>query len=165
MMTQDPYAAPAYSQTSAGGPYAGAVPEGAIQMLAQTKPWVRLISVMIFIGAALMLVGGVAMFFIGGNMSPPGSSAGFKAGFGIGMAIFYMLFAFLYIYPGVKLWKYASAIARLMRTRSTGDLEFALAQQRSFWRFFGILILIFISLYVLIIVGAVVIGGIGAMKS
>lgn len=98
-------------------------------------------------------------------MSKASGSPMLAGGMGIGIAVVYGLLSFIYIYPAVKLWKYANAIRDLLRTNSEADLIDALNQQRAFWKFIGILFLSIVALYILVIVGAVVFGGYAAMRA
>jgi hypothetical protein len=147
-MSTDPYASPATPAYSSS-PSDSAVSAGALQQLAGTKPWVRFISVLMFVGAGLMVLGGIAMMFAGAaifknspNPAPLGAIVG----------IVYLVFAILYIYPALKLWNYASGIAILLASGSVMDLEGALNQQRSFWKFIGVMMLAVLVLYALIAV-------------
>jgi hypothetical protein len=72
------------------------------------------------------------------------------------IGLVYLPFGAIYLYPAVKLWTYSSAIGRLLVSRGTGDLEAALDQQRSFWKFCGIAFLVIVALYGLVFVGAMV---------
>lgn len=163
-MAIDPYSSPTADFTSVSRPTETGITQGVIQQLAGTKPWVRLISVMVFIGAGLMVLAGLGMMVVGGLASSSSSSNPFFAGgVGVGFGFFYLLFAFLYIYPGMKLWKYANRIGDLVLSGNVTDLESALNEQRSFWKFLGVITLVMISLYALILVGALVMGAFGAM--
>jgi hypothetical protein len=139
---QNPY------QTSGSADYystpSDAVTASTYQALAATKPWVRLCSVMGFIGAAFMILGGIAMI-VGGAVAGSRSS-GAMAGLPAGMGIVYLLMSLLYLIPSIKLWKYGSAIVRLISSRSTADLDQAMNEQRGFWQFVGIMMLIMIVL-------------------
>jgi hypothetical protein len=136
------------------------VTDTTIELLRQTRPWVMLLSIFAFIGSGLMaavglLVAAWAMLAAGG-----------KAQAAIGLV--YVPVALFYIYPGIKLWGYGSAIARLMASRSSVDLEDALNQQKSFWKFSGIASVVVLGLYavglaVLIAVGAVAAAGLGKL--
>jgi len=77
------------------------------------------------------------------------------------LGLVYLPLAALYVYPGIKLFKYGSAIGRLMASREPADLELALEQQKSFWKFSGISALVMVVLYV-VILGVAMIGGIMA---
>ena len=94
-----------------------------VDFLRQTKPWVRLFSVLMFIGAGLMLLGGViAMLF--------GMVGGMRGGGPLGMvgvmvSVLYVGIALVYIFPAIYLWRYASRIANLMQSGNSNDLEAA----------------------------------------
>ena len=117
-----------------------------VEHLRATKPWVRLVSVVMFISVGLMFLGGVAMMFI---PSPPG-----MRGFGFGplVGIFYFILGILYLFPAYFLHQYASSINDLVRGGGDSAMENALGSQKSFWRFVGILTLVIISLYALLII-------------
>lgn len=166
-MNNDPYASPVtdpYGTTYASN---GAVSAAAVKQLEGTKPWVRFIAVMVFIGSGFMLLAAAGMLIAGlagASLGARGGVGGLSAGMGMGIAVIYGALAFLYIYPGVKLWKFANAIAALLRSGSEADLVEALNQQRAFWRFTGIVMLVLLSLYALVIIGAILVGGIAAFK-
>lgn len=149
----------------------------AIQALQGTKPWVRLCSVIGFISSGLMLVGALFMLIAGaalgsiGTFQPQGAhqevakSALPFAGFQIVMAVFYALFGVIYLFPSLKLWKYGSAILRLMSSGSPDDLVDALDLQRAFWKFVGIMILAMIAIYLVMIVVMIAVVAFGALAA
>jgi len=61
----------------------------------------------------------------------------------------YILLGVIYIPPGVFLYRTASAIKRMNTGDPTTALEDALKNQKSFWRFVGILSLVGIAIAVL----------------
>ncbi len=89
----------------------------------------------------------------------------FTGGMGIMFAAVYIVMAIFYIYPALKLWKYANYIGSVMDSGATFDLEMALSQQRSFWKFVGIICLIFVSLYALFFIGGILVAAFGAASS
>jgi len=134
--------------------------DGAADMLRKTKPWVRFISVMFFIGAAFSALGGIGAIAGGiaagmaGGM-PGGMPSGMAGGMPwlllTGLGVAYIVMAILYITPGVFLWMYADRIGLFLRQKTPGRLASALASQKSFWKFIGIMTLIFICLYPIMI--------------
>jgi NADH:ubiquinone oxidoreductase subunit 6 (subunit J) len=165
-MSIDPYATPvagAYADSKSN-----AITQGVVQALLRTKPWVRFISVMIFIGAALMLLGGLVMALGVGfaGMKNGANAFGPTLGpsFGIMLGAIYAVIAILYIYPAVKLWKYASRIGDLAQSGQAVDLEAALNEQRAFWKFFGVILALFLGLYALIAVVAIIAAVAGATR-
>ena len=128
------------------------VTELAVELLRQTKPWVQLVAILTLLFAGFMGLGGLAMIAV--------SALGPRTG-GPEIAVFgvvYLPLAALYVYPGVKLWKYGSAIQRLSASRDAVDLEAALREQKSFWKFTGILAIVAGLLYVLVFVGMLTVG-------
>ena len=101
--------------------------------------------------AAAMLLGGAAMSSVMQKANPA-----MPAGFMSGIGFFYVLMAFLYIYPTLKIWKFGTAIGKLVQSGSSADLENALDQQRRFWKFIGIMMIIMLVVYLVFFV--VVIG-------
>ena len=163
-MEPNPYSTPATNPYGASNlATADAVSAAAVQQLAATKPWVRFMSVLTFIGAGFMLVAAVAMVGMGsmGAFAKSGAGAAFTGAMGFGMAAVYAVLSIIYIFPGIKLWKFASAIARLMQSGRDEDLVAALNQQRSFWKFVGILMLAILAIY-LIVIAVAIIGGVAA---
>ncbi len=106
-----------------------------VQSLRQTKPWVRLISVLLFFAAGLGLFGTVVPLMTGLHGFPGGPPYLFI--FGV-----QALFSLLYLIPAFLLFKYASAIRTLLEGGGVPELETALVYQKSFWRFSGILALL-----------------------
>ena len=166
-MENNPYSSPVnHPQTGLEFGNSNTVSVAVIEQLAATKPWVRLMSVITFIGAAFMLLGAAGMLLVGGMgaMSRKPSAAVLSGAMGFGIAAIYATLALVYIFPGVKLWKYASAIGSLMHSGTEVDLVAALNQQRSFWKFVGIIVLAIIVLYVFIIIAFVLFGSLAAAK-
>jgi Family of unknown function (DUF5362) len=163
----NPYSTPVANLYGApAGGAADAVSPSTIAMLAGTKPWVRFLSVLMWISIGFMLLGAASI----GVLSAIGASkSGAPSPFGgkemIVIAVVYGILAFVYIFPAVKLWKYASRIGTLGSTRSVADLDAALKEQRSFWKFIGVMAIILISLYLIFIIAAVVFGATAAMRA
>ena len=65
----------------------------------------------------------------------------------------------LYIFPSLFLFRYASGIASMLKEDAVRGMESALAAQKSFWRFVGILTVIVLCIYA-VVLAVVVVGGI-----
>lgn len=166
-MTIDPYSSPAAFDSSSGFTSGTGVSQGVVRQLAGTKPWVRFMSVLMFLGAGFMLLLAIIMLVAGGAMTATAKSGGaaLPAGMMAGLAVLYAVLAGVYIYPALKLWKYASRIGALVTTGATMDLESALNEQRAFWKFIGIAMIAMFVLYIVVVIAAVGFGAFGAMKS
>jgi hypothetical protein len=148
------YASPGMLQYSSRQMEALMFTPRAMDMLRQTRPWVRLVSILMFIGAALAILGVLSMLAV--------SFAATRGSFGAPMVmlILYTPFALLYIIPAVYLSRYAARINDLQKLNRADVLEKALEAQKSFWKFVGILIVVMIALWGLIFLSAV---GFGVM--
>lgn len=144
---------------------ADAVPPGAVAALAGTKPWVRFMSVLIWLLSGLLLFMSFAVVFtvvIGAYDHD--RDAAFLKKIVIGTAAYYALAGFAVIYPALKLWKYASGIAQVMNSRTTADLDAALNHQRRYWKFQGIMVIIVICLGIIGTIAVAALAGAAAMK-
>ena len=155
----NPYQASSHSAYPASN---GIVTRAVIDALAATRPWVRLCSVLGFIGAGFMILAALAIMVTGTVGALSSRDAVPFAGFPIIIGFFYLVMAALYLVPSLKLWKYGSAIVRLMSSNAVADLEAALDQQRGFWKFVGIMMIIMIAFMVLAFVGGMVAAMAGA---
>lgn len=152
-----------------------AVSSAVIDQLARTKGWTRFFSVMLWIGAAFLILGGIAMIAFGGVMGLGGMSeemggAEMFAGAGMGLVvgILYLVISVIYIYPALKLGKFSTMAGRLQTEPSEAVLVTALNEQRAFWKYVGIWMIVVLVLYPIAIIAAVVIpaiAGAGAAVS
>ena len=153
----NPYNAPTSMIGGSDGPSPFAESEGGVslktvEMLRQTKPWVRFVSVLGFIAAVLFILGGIFTLIT----ISVGAGTGLSPLEVVGFLAVYVTLGLLYLPPSVFLFRYASRIADLMADRRVDNLERALQAQKSFWRFIGIMILVVMAIYALIIVLGVV---------
>ncbi len=113
----------------------------ATQSLAQTKPWVRFLSVLGFLGSAsafaFVLLGAV----IGGGA--PGTME---------LILMVPICLLFYFIPSLLLWKYAGRIGVFLRGSSPASFSAAITAQMSFWRYVGILALIIVIIYGMIFI-------------
>jgi len=115
-----------------------------------TRPWTRLLSVLGFIGTALSVLAGIAII-VGQDFIPvPENSPPLAF-----MGIFYILASVFYLIPSIWLSKYSTAISSFLDAGDSLELGKAIAYQKSFWKFIGILALVSIAVAVLGIVAAI----------
>ncbi len=125
--------------------------------LAETSKWSKFLSIMGFIGSGLLVL---LAFFMGTILSIMPSDGveplnGVAGAFG---TVFYLLFAALYFYPSLLLYRFATRSEAALRSQDQNLLNDALDNQRSMYKFIGILTIITIGIYVLIILGGLLLG-------
>ena len=122
-----------------------------IESLRSTKPWVKLLSVLGFISIGFMILIGIG-FIVFSNMIPGQKGAPPAVG-----GLIYLVMSLLYLFPTLHLYRYSSAIGKFLNSNAKEDMELALMQQKSFWKFIGIMTLITFVLGVLAIGAAIMI--------
>ena len=148
----DQGAAVAGVETIAGVAVEGLLTPLSRQYLRETRPWLRFISIFVFVVVGLMVLAGGVMVLIGVVSVALPQAAGAPEGFGAGaglMGLLYLALACLYLATGVALARYASAMKRLEAVGDAASLEAALRCQKSFWRLVGFLVIAGIAAMVL----------------
>jgi hypothetical protein len=135
------------------------VSQNMLDSLNATRPWVKFVAIVGFVMIGLMVLGALLMFAAGAMAPSPGPMGG---AFGPIFGVLYLLFAALYFFPCRYMYRYAKAIANIPAS-GQGAMEEALRQQKSWWKFVGILTLILVVLYVVIFVGAIGFGVLGGL--
>lgn len=126
-----------------------------LDALRKTRPWVRFLSVIGFLLVGLMIVTAVAM--AGFGVSRMSDNTG-EAWVAIGLGAFYLVFSIIYLFPVRFLSRYASAITDALAGPSqTEAVERALLNQKSFWKFAGIMTIVTFLVYVPLILAAIAI--------
>ena len=133
---------------------ASGITNNMIEAMRGTKPWVLLIGIVLIVSAVFMVMGTIGIFVAGTvGLAQQGPEAGAM----LGMGVAYALMSVVYIMMGVYLFKYHSAIGRLLQSISVVDMEEALNSQRKFWKMAGVITAIMLVLMVLGIIAAIAI--------
>jgi hypothetical protein len=118
-----------------------AITHRVLSTLRETQPWVRFLSVLGFICSVLMVFVG-SLGFLATLLA--GARQGLVATF---VPLVYIPLGIIYFIPSLFLFRYASRINAMWTTRNMRQLEDALAAQKSFWKYVGILAIAVIALY------------------
>lgn len=144
-----------------------AVSAAVIDQLARTKGWTRFFSVMLWIGAGFLVLGGIAVMFLGafaGAMGEEVNSQFAAVGGAAVIGAIYIALSLLYIYPALKLGSYSSRITELMEIPSEANLVAALDQQRAFWKYLGVSMIILFAFYAVMVVVMIGVIGLGLRR-
>ena len=159
----NPYEGP-QSDIGASAPLAasggGPLTETALSYLKAASPWLRFMGIMNFIGCGFMFVMGIVFMAI---PSIIGSAFDFTEGFlspvltGVLFGGVYIVLGVLYFIPSRFMYKFGSKIRSFMQSNSSFELEEALKNNKSYWKFNGIVYIIGLAMIPLfIIIGVVV---------
>lgn len=133
--------------------------EQAVEALKESAKWSYFLSILGFIGIGFMIL---AAFFIGSIMSmapnnPYGVGGPFEMMKGF-ISVFYIIVALLYFFPILYLYRYASGMKQGLLMSDSDTVSNALVNLKSHHKFLGIIAIVIISLYLLILIGAIVAG-------
>jgi hypothetical protein len=136
----------------------GSVTPRMLEILSKTKPWVQFMAIMLFIGAAFMLIYTLVLLGMGAFATRSPFGPGFPVALMVGGAFIYGIMGALYLVLGIRLWKYGSHIRELLFEPRVERVELALDQQQKFWKLTGIctitmLVLVILSVVVVLIFG------------
>lgn len=104
-----------------------------IESAAATRPWVMLVAIFLFFMVGLMLLFSLFILFSASDLGVATSASIFGT---------YSTMAALYFALAYFLFKYAKALGRFLESEQTDDFEDAFEAQKSFWKLFGIILLI-----------------------
>jgi hypothetical protein len=154
MTEPNPYQSPDTSpfESPGSGDWDGTF-EDASRSLAQTKPWVLFISILGFIGTAIMIVFVPVMLFVSVSNEVDGPAQVVML-----LPILMMLgmTVLVYLIPSVLLWRYGRQIGRFLESRTPATFAAAIAAQKRFWQYVGILAIVVTALYALMIAVAII---------
>jgi len=142
----------------------GTITETMLIYLKGASPWLRFIGILGFIGAGITVLYGIAFFaFVPIVGRVWGEIPGFKqfsafmgAAFGGTMAVFLMGVAVLVFFPSLFIYRFGDKIRSYLRTGTEQELELALKNNKSFWKFIGILHIIELAFIPLLIIGGII---------
>jgi len=145
----------------------GALTDTMLMYLKGASPWLKFIGILGFIGAGLTALWGIIFFAAGSAVgqfwsSIPGlesfntfsNAAG--AAFGILTGMLIIGAAALIFFPSLFLYRFGTKIHSYIRNGLDQDLEQAFKNNKSFWKFSGIICIVYLAIIPLSIIIAVI---------
>lgn len=119
--------------------------------------WAYFLSILGFIGIGLLLI--IAVFagtlFSAMGSTMPGMGA-YGSSFGAAMGAIYFLLAAFYFFPVYYLFKFSSNAKKAFRDNDSETLTASFGYLKSHYKFIGILMVVFLAMYALFFVFAIV---------
>ena len=143
----------------------GPLTENMLIYLKRASPWLRFLGIVGFIGAGLTTLSGFsfAAFIPAINQvwdEIPGFgsfSTVMGAIFGGGMAVFSIGGGVLMFFPSLFMYRFGDKIRSYLRTGMDQDLEMALKNNHSLWKFTGIICIISLAFIPLLVIGVIIV--------
>lgn len=121
--------------------------------LLSAAKWAKFLCIMGTIGMALLVVIAVLMMVFGAALS----SVAPNMPFGVAVGFLYLIIAAIYIYPIIKGFQFANGTKAACLTSDENELARGFEGLRALLQFMGVLTIIMMSLYALIILGAIIV--------
>ena len=127
-----------------------------LQYLAETSPWLRFIGIIGYIGSGMLCVTGIILTII---MFATSSLIGEFEGYPFWLfPLIYLPFGVLLFFPAHFTYKYGQRIRMYQNSHSNEDLESGFKYSRSYWKFMGILYIIYLSAIPVSVIIAIITG-------
>ncbi|MDB5020073.1 MAG: hypothetical protein JWQ28_1200 [Pedobacter sp.] len=132
----------------------------------ESAKWSRFLSIVGFILTFFMVIAALSMNSIMTAMSQIPAYSGLAKFGSAGLTVIYLIIALLYFYPSFLMFKFASSAKQAVLYGEQASLSLAMSKLKSIFKFWGILTIILISIYVLMLLAGIMIGlsaaGVGA---
>jgi ABC-type multidrug transport system fused ATPase/permease subunit len=125
----------------------------ALSYLKESAKWCKFLSILGFVGIGLMFI--VAIFFAIRMSDMSMSVVPFPNAV---LALVYLVLAIVYFFPVYYLYKYANATSKAINSKDSKLLQEGMENLKSHHKFLGVMSLVFISMYALIFIFALIAG-------
>ena len=154
--TENPYESP-LAEAGAVNPLTNRVlTEDMLYYLKGVSPWLRFIGIAGFVTIGIMAISMIALSFGMSKMIPDNSEfAAFKI-LGSGIFIIYLPFLAIYFFPVLFMFRFGKYLKSYLFTNDNRDLEEAFKNNKSLWTFFGVMLIISLSIMALALVASII---------
>jgi hypothetical protein len=132
----------------------------------ESARWSKFLSIVGFIFTGLMVLAAFSMNSIMTAMSQMPAYSGLAKFGSAGLTILYLMIALLYFYPSYLMYKYANSAKHAVLYGDQPSLSVAMSKMKSIFKFWGILTMILVGIYVLMLLATIMVGisaaGVGA---
>ena len=130
--------------------------EEAQYFLHQSGRWARFLGILGFIGTGFLLLFGLFFSAITSLIPSYQAAAGMTGAFSGFMGFFYIIIAVFYFFVSRYLYQFGDRIKSGIEFSNSGQVTDALGKLKSFFKMVGITSIVFIALYIVIIIGAII---------
>jgi magnesium-transporting ATPase (P-type) len=156
--TVNPWQSPAAAVKAEENAPQGVLTAAMIRFLKEASPWLRFIGILGYIGVGFCIVAGVimaiALMISGAGQSAFAGFAGFASTF---MGLIYIVAGVMAFFPARFTHRFGVKIRHYLLNGAEKDLEEAFKNNRSLWKFAGIVMIVYLALVPVGIIVAVVV--------
>lgn len=136
-----------------------------ISYLKAASPWIKFMGIISFIGAGIMILNAIGILFLSSFLFPfirnvilnqLSSFSFLLRSFNAALGVVYLAMGIIYIFPAKYLYGFSSKINLFLKTKDEHAMEHALANNASFWKFNGILVIISLAFVPLMFIFSII---------
>ena len=135
-----------------------------LKHLKDASPWLRFIGIMGYIGCGIMVIAGIIFIAAMGAISSLWESIAeleafgslFNTIFSASMGVNFLVFAVLFFFPAHFTYLFGSKLRDYFRNGREQELESAFKNNKSLWKFYGILMIIYLAFIPVLIVVSII---------
>jgi hypothetical protein len=147
------------TQVTAGDNSRGVITEGMLRYLKEASPWLRFVGIVSFIGGGMLCLLGIGLSAAAAAGSGvPNSFSSVLGGFS---GVVYLVSGGVVFFPAKFMYSFGSRIRQYAGSGAAADLEQALRNNRSLWKFSGIVCIVYLAFIPLAIIVGVIIAAAG----
>ena len=124
----------------------------------ESAKWCKFLSIVGFILTFFMVVAALSINAFMATVSEIPAYSGLAKLGSAGVTILYLLFSLVFFYPSFLMYKFSNSAKHAVLYGDQPSLSLAMSKMKSLFKFYGILAIIWISLYVIMILAAVMLG-------
>ena len=160
---ENPYKSPETSIVPEEPQGAGtALTETMLGYLKEASPWLRFMGILGFVGCGIMcLVGIISAIFSSVLSSLAGELGALPAGL---ISLFYIAGGALYFFPALFTYNFGVKIRNYQLSSSNEDLELAFKNNKSLWKFYGILAIVCLAFIPFLIILSIIFAAVTAAR-
>ena len=127
-----------------------------INYLNEAARWSRFLAIIGFIYCGLMVVFGLFFGTLMSRMMPVMGDSGISAmGSGF-LGVFIIIVSLIMFFPALYLWNFSSKMRKALNSNDQPLLTESLKNLKSFFKFYGIVLIVFLSIYALALVAGII---------
>ena len=150
----------------------GSLTETMLIYLKGASPWLRFVGILGFVASGLTALGSIIFLILIPLMGQvweevPGFEAfgaAFSAFFSVSMMVLCLAGGVLMFFPAFFTYRFGDKIRSYLRTGTDQDLELAFKNNRSLWKFNGIICIIYLAFVPLMIIVGIIIAVVAALS-
>jgi hypothetical protein len=158
--TPNPYQSPGIESSPAAAVMnPGMLTENMLFYLRGASPWLRFIGVLSYIGSGLMVAAGLVMMVVLPAVNETGIS--WLGGWGRALegliGLIYIIAGVIIFFPARFTYNFGAKIRTYLQNNAEQELELAFKNNKSLWKFYGILMIVYLSIIpIALVIGIIV---------